>query len=69
MRNARGEGDATSAFGALTPSVAQKLMCHSDIRLTMNSYTDPVLLDVGAAFDALLAFEAAEPPVMATLQV
>ena len=47
---------ALLARKGLTPGPAQKLVRHSDIRLTMNTYTDPVLLDVGAAVDALPAF-------------
>jgi hypothetical protein len=36
-------------------------MRHSSLELTMNIYTGPVLLDVGAAVDALPAFVSAEP--------
>ena len=43
----------------VTPRVAMAAMRHSSLELTMNIYTDPVLLDVGAAVDALPAFKAA----------
>jgi len=33
-------------------------MRHSSLDLTMNIYTDPVLLDIGAAVDALPIFSA-----------
>jgi integrase len=39
----------------VTPRTAQAAMRHSTIDLTMNVYTDPKLLDVGAALDALPA--------------
>jgi integrase len=41
--------------GGVTPRTAQAAMRHSDIRLTMNVYTDPALLDVRGALDALPA--------------
>jgi integrase len=40
----------------VTPRVAMAAMRHSSLDLTMNIYTDPVLLDVGDAVDALPAF-------------
>jgi integrase len=40
----------------VTPSVAQKLMRHSDIRLTMNTYTHLDLTDTAGAVAALPAF-------------
>jgi integrase len=40
----------------VTPRVAMAAMRHSSLELTMNIYTDPALLDVGAAIDALPAF-------------
>lgn len=43
----------------MAPRVAMAAMRHSSLDLTMNVYTDPVLLDVGAAVDALPAFSAA----------
>src|SRR5262249_30988575 len=37
----------------VVPRTAQAAMRHSDIRLTMETYTDPKLLDVRGALDAL----------------
>lgn len=39
--------------GGVSPRTAQAAMRHSDIRLTMGVYTDPKLLDVRGALDAL----------------
>ena len=39
--------------GGVSPRTAQAAMRHSDIRLTMNTYTDPKLLDVAGAMDSL----------------
>lgn len=39
--------------GGMAPRTAQAAMRHSDIRLTMGVYTDPKLLDVRGALDAL----------------
>ncbi len=39
--------------GNVAPRTAQTLMRHSDIRLTLNTYTDPRLLDTVSALDAL----------------
>jgi integrase len=39
--------------GSIAPRTAQAAMRHSDIKLTMNVYTDPALLDVRGALDAL----------------
>jgi len=41
--------------GGVAPRTAQAAMRHSDIRLTMQTYTDPKLLDVRGALDALPA--------------
>jgi hypothetical protein len=41
--------------GGVAPRTAQAAMRHSDIKLTMNVYTDPRLLDVRGALDALPA--------------
>jgi integrase len=38
------------------PRVAQAAMRHSSLNLTMNIYTDPTLLDVAGAINALPAF-------------
>ena len=39
--------------GGVAPRTAQAAMRHSSIDLTMNVYTDPALLDVHGALDAL----------------
>src|SRR5262245_40685735 len=39
--------------GGVAPRTAQAAMRHSDIQLTMKTYTDPRLLDVRGALDAL----------------
>jgi len=39
--------------GKVTPRVAQGFMRHSDIKLTMQTYTDPKLLEEGEALAAL----------------
>ena len=39
--------------GGVKPRTAQAAMRHSDINLTMNTYTDPKLLDVAGAMEAL----------------
>ena len=39
--------------GGVTPRTAQAAMRHSDISLTMTTYTDPKLLDVQGALDVL----------------
>lgn len=41
--------------GGVAPRTAQEAMRHSDIRMTMKTYTDPKLLDVHGALDALPA--------------
>ncbi len=41
------------ARGGVAPRVAQSLMRHADIGLTMGAYTDPMLLDKVSALDAL----------------
>ena len=41
--------------GALAPRVAMAAMRHSSLELTMNVYTDPALLDVAGAVEALPA--------------
>ena len=40
-------------MAGVPPRVAQAAMRHSSIHLTMNVYTDPTLLDVGGAINAL----------------
>lgn len=49
--------------GGVSPRTAQAAMRHSSVDLTMNVYTDPRLLDVHAAVDALpeLLLEGLEP--------
>jgi integrase len=39
--------------GGVAPRTAQSAMRHSDIKLTMGVYTDPALLDIRGALDAL----------------
>ena len=41
--------------GGVMPRTAQAAMRHSTINLTMNSYTDPRLLDVAGAMESLLS--------------
>src|ERR1019366_655913 len=43
------------SVGGVAPRTAQSAMRHSDIRLTMQTYTDPKLLDVRGALDSLPA--------------
>ena len=45
----------------VTPRVAQAAMRHSSLHLTMNIYTDPTLLDVAGAINALPKFAAPAP--------
>jgi integrase len=45
--------------GGVSPKVAQLAMRHSDIRLTMETYTDPKLLDIAGALDSLPALNPA----------
>jgi len=45
-------GTMLSAAG-VKPRTAQEAMRHSDIKLTMNVYTDPALLDVAGAIESL----------------
>lgn len=47
--------------GGVLPRTAQAAMRHSAIQLTMNLYTDPRLLDVAAALDALPRLGRVEP--------
>ncbi|MCE9591738.1 MAG: tyrosine-type recombinase/integrase [Planctomycetes bacterium] len=46
------------AKAGVTPRVAMAAMRHSTIDLTMNVYTDPALLDVAGAVEALPSFTA-----------
>ena len=43
----------------VAPRTAQAALRHSSLELTMNVYTDPRLLDVAAAVDALPPFDQA----------
>jgi hypothetical protein len=45
--------------GGVTPRIAQELMRHSDIRLTMGNYTDSKLLDIAGALASLPALNPA----------
>ena len=49
------------SMAGVPPRVAMAAMRHSSLELTMNIYTDPVLLDVGAAIEALPAFAGEKP--------
>jgi integrase len=49
----------------VTPRVSMAAMRHSSLDLTMSVYVDPVLLDVGAAVDALPTFSADRPAELA----
>jgi hypothetical protein len=53
--------------GGVAPRTAQSAMRHSDMRLTMNVYTDPRLLDIAGAVDALpmLSIDARSAPTEA----
>jgi len=44
------------AKAGVAPRTAQSIMRHSDIRLTLGTYTDPHLLDQAAALEALPHF-------------
>ncbi len=48
--------------GGVAPRTAQAAMRHSTIDLTMNSYTDPKLLDVCGALDALPSLTLTDAP-------
>jgi hypothetical protein len=52
--------------GGVSLRTAQAAMRHSDINLTMNTYTDPRLLDVAGAMDALplLPLDGGRPEVL-----
>jgi len=47
--------------GGVAPRTAQAAMHHSTIDLTMNTYTDPKLLDVHGALDALPSLPLSTP--------
>jgi len=48
--------------GGVAPRTAQAAMRHSTINLTMNTYTDPKLLDVQSALDALPSLPLTDAP-------
>ena len=48
--------------GGVAPRTAQAAMRHSSINLTMNTYTDPKLLNVAEAMNALPSFPLGENP-------
>ncbi len=57
-----GFGQGTNRCGASVPlRTAQAAMRHSDPSLTANVYTDPKLLDVAGALEALPSLDAYEP--------
>src|SRR4029079_10069974 len=47
--------------GGVAPRVAQAALRHSDVRLTMQVYTDPKLLDVDAALAVLPTLAIGQP--------
>jgi len=49
------------AKAGVAPRTAQEIMRHSDIRLTLGTYTDPRALNVRSALDALPSFKADRP--------
>ena len=50
------------SLAGVAPRVAQAAMRHSSLDLTMNIYTDPTLLDVAGAINALPSFQTATTP-------
>jgi hypothetical protein len=52
------------SVGGVNPRTAQQAMRHSDIKLTMNIYTDPRLLDVAGAVDALPMLRLSTEPTL-----
>jgi hypothetical protein len=48
-------GTLLSKGRVMTPRTAQAATRHSDVNLTMNTYTDPKLVDVAGAMEALPA--------------
>ena len=56
------------SVGGVAPRTAQAAMRHSKIDLTMNTYTDPRLLDVAGAMDALPPLPLGAKPAAPELQ-
>jgi integrase len=56
------------SVGGVNPRTAQQAMRHSTINLTMNTYTDPRLLDVAGAVDALPMLPLPKEPKLKTTQ-
>ncbi len=54
--------------GGVSPRTAQQAMRHSDIKLTMNTYTDPRLLDVAGVVDALPMLPLSTEPTLPNAQ-
>ena len=54
--------------GGVAPRTAQQAMRHSNIRLTMKTYTDPRLLDIAGAVDALPNLSIGEITATASLR-
>ena len=52
------------AKAGIAPRVAMSLMRHTDIRLTMNTYTDPKIFDLSGAVEKLPAMGAIESQTM-----
>jgi len=53
------------AKAGIAPRVAMSLMRHTDMRLTMNVYTDPKIFDMAGAVEKLPAMKAFVTPVIA----
>ncbi len=49
------------AKAGVAPRVAMSLMRHTDLRLTMNTYTDPRIFDMAGAVEKMPALAASEP--------
>ncbi len=54
------------AKAGIAPRVAMSLMRHTDLRLTMNVYTDPRIFDMAGAVEKLTALAPQAPAVVAT---
>ena len=57
------------AAAGVAPRTAQALMRHSDIRLTLGTYSDPQMLDTAAALDALPKMDGPQPAEAAPADV
>ena len=57
MRGLGRSGESHLSKAGVAPRVAMATMRHSSLDLTKNIYTDPVLLSIGAAVEALPMFD------------